>query len=95
MKFILLAAFFLLAVFVTSTDAANTSGICIMCSGMIQIPNNWKDTQQLLSYGCKSLGEAANACSHMVEEADLTASYPRMFPYIIQLKDIGCRKFCQ
>ncbi|KAF1768693.1 hypothetical protein GCK72_000506 [Caenorhabditis remanei] len=69
--------------------------MCIMCSGLIQIPKNWKDAQELLSYGCKSLGEAANACTGMINAADLTASYPRMYIWIIRLRAIGCQKFCQ
>ncbi|UMM11996.1 hypothetical protein L5515_000999 [Caenorhabditis briggsae] len=97
MKFLtvvlLLAA--LVIYFQITQVASQAGGICMFCSGLIQVPQAWSHAQELLKYGCGQLGEAKSACVELVNAADLTSPYPKMYPYIIQLKDIGCASYCR
>ncbi|CAO4361138.1 unnamed protein product [Caenorhabditis nigoni] len=93
MKF--LTVVLLLAALMIPQVASQSGGICMFCSGLIQVPQEWSHAQELLKYGCGQLGEAKSACVGLVNAADLTSSYPKMYPYIIQLKDIGCASYCR
>ncbi|CAI2313461.1 unnamed protein product [Caenorhabditis sp. 36 PRJEB53466] len=91
MNFVTLAALFL-ALFNSAASQLNQA--CLFCSGVLNVPEDWAAAQTLLKFGCGKLGDAKDSCVNLVNAADLTSSYPQMYPYIVQLKDIGCKKYC-
>ncbi|PIC50699.1 hypothetical protein B9Z55_001501 [Caenorhabditis nigoni] len=92
MKFALLSSLLLVALLATSCAAQNP--LCIICSPSFTIPTEWSGAQQLLMTGCGSLGVAKNPCEGLVKNADLTSSYGNMYPHLVTLKQLGCKKFC-
>uniref|UniRef100_A0A1I7U4U6 Saposin B-type domain-containing protein n=1 Tax=Caenorhabditis tropicalis TaxID=1561998 RepID=A0A1I7U4U6_9PELO len=88
MKLLLLLLLALFAMTTAETD------LCFVCSGFIKIPEDWEGAKELLGMGCNSFGNAAFACKGVLDAADLTESYPKMYPHILELKNIGCKYFC-
>ncbi|CAE17782.1 Saposin B-type domain-containing protein [Caenorhabditis elegans] len=89
----LLFVFLFISALVIGSDA-QLGNLCMFCSGLIQVPDNWNDAQSLLRTGCAQSGDAASACIGLVNAADLTSSYPKMYPFIMDIKKMACFKFC-
>ncbi|CAO4361139.1 unnamed protein product [Caenorhabditis nigoni] len=75
-----------------TTSSQNT--YCIICAEYFNFPETWDDASQLLKFGCSRLKFAEEACNGIVDNANLTDSYPNMYPHIINLKNLVCKKYC-
>ncbi|EGT54165.1 hypothetical protein CAEBREN_01955 [Caenorhabditis brenneri] len=67
---------------------------CRLCT-FITVPTTWEDAALLAKAACSRLGVAKGECHQIVDNADLTSSYPNMYPHIVNLKDIVCGKYCK
>ncbi|CAN99664.1 Lipoprotein [Caenorhabditis elegans] len=60
------------------------------------MPQTWEKAQNALNLaGCSNLGGAKKACNGIVNNANLTESFPNMLPHNVQLKDLACKKYCK
>ncbi|CAJ43904.2 Saposin B-type domain-containing protein [Caenorhabditis elegans] len=69
---------------------------CVFCNKLFNMPQTWEKAQNALNLaGCSNLGGAKKACNGIVNNANLTESFPNMLPHNVQLKDLACKKYCK
>uniref|UniRef100_A0A1I7UC20 Saposin B-type domain-containing protein n=1 Tax=Caenorhabditis tropicalis TaxID=1561998 RepID=A0A1I7UC20_9PELO len=83
--------FFLCLLLISSINSIEISDYCTLCSLLI-IPKSWNDASKILNFVCRQFKE--ESCARIVENADLTTSYPNMYPFIVEFKDRLCEKYC-
>ncbi|EGT54115.1 hypothetical protein CAEBREN_17057 [Caenorhabditis brenneri] len=86
----------LLLIAFCSTPTKADPPFCAVCSIFVGIPQTWPDLQQKLIDRCDSvlLSIAVYPCQMLIRNADLTDSYPKMLPFLYDLRMLGCKKFC-
>uniref|UniRef100_A0A1I7U500 Saposin B-type domain-containing protein n=1 Tax=Caenorhabditis tropicalis TaxID=1561998 RepID=A0A1I7U500_9PELO len=88
----LLSCLLLIGALFSTSSAKNP--LCMICDPSFALPSTWLGAQMMIKAGCTRLGPVENACNGIVDNADLTASYPKMLPHLVTLKDIGCKNYC-
>ncbi|EFP11439.1 hypothetical protein CRE_09699 [Caenorhabditis remanei] len=67
---------------------------CIVCTPLLTTPTTWEDLSELMRVACRRLKEAEDACNGIIDNANLTDSYPNMYPHIVNFRKILCKKYC-
>ncbi|EFO90749.1 hypothetical protein CRE_08139 [Caenorhabditis remanei] len=84
----LFVVFFILVVTCLFKTTSSIPPGCIVCTPLLTTPTTWEDLSEIIKVGCRRLGDAEDACNGIIDNANLTDSYPNMYPHIVNFRKI-------